>query len=64
MAVYGSTCSYIRLRFDMSCVGLFFLFARLSLHLSIANFNNLVAKCSSNLFESLVSCLPIEGVNT
>jgi len=64
MAVHDPAFSYVRFRFNVPCVGLFFLFARLSLHFSIPNFDNLVAKCSSNLFESLMPCFPAEGVNT
>jgi hypothetical protein len=56
-------CLDIRFRLDVSCASLLLQHAALCLHLSLANFNDLVAKCSSDLFKSLVSCLPADGVN-
>ena len=46
----------------MSCFSLLLQHAPLSFDFSLANFNDLVAKCSSNLFKSLVSRLPVDGV--
>jgi hypothetical protein len=56
-------CLDIRFRLDVSCASLLLQHDALCLHLSLANFNDLVAKCSSDLFKSLVSCLPADGVN-
>lgn len=63
---YRSTrkCLDVRLRLNMSCFGLLLQHAPLSFHLSLANLNDLVTKCSSDLFKRLMSRLPMYRVNT
>jgi len=48
----------------MSRAGLLLKHARLGLHFSLANFDNLVTKCSGNLLEGLVPCLPVHQIST
>jgi hypothetical protein len=62
--VSNKCCLDCSLRFNMSRVGLLFHLTPISFHISIANLDDLVAKCSSNLFKSLVSCLPVGIVNS
>jgi hypothetical protein len=57
-------CLDIRFPLDVSCASLLFQHVALGLHLSLANFDDLVSKCSSDLFKSLVSCLTVVRVNT
>jgi hypothetical protein len=47
----------------MSRAGLLLQHTRLGLHFSLANFDNLVTKCSSNLLEGLVPCLPVYRIS-
>jgi hypothetical protein len=56
-------CLDVLFSLDVSCASLLLQDAALCLHLSLANFNNLVAKRSSDLLKSLVPCLPADGVN-